>query len=156
MNIFKNKNNNNNKNWTSETELMIDLGINLGIVSDTFNKIIHNFSIRWPEEFQNGTKKGGFHNLETYYDDFLVAVIKAKAKDITTNQDTDATKKAKEQGILLNAIIYSGNLKAAKELCDLIMERTQIQAESKPKNVEEAIKAGWRIADDIDALLNMI
>ena len=83
-------------------------------------------------------------------------MIKAKAKDITTNQDTDATKKAKEQGILLNAIIYSGNLKAAKELCDLIMERTQIQAESKPKNVEEAIKAGWRTADDIDALLNMI
>ena len=129
MNIFKNKNNNNNKNWTSETELMIDLGINLGIDLDTFNQIIHNFSIRWPEEFQNGTKKGGFHNLDTYYDDFLVAVITAKAKDITTNQYTDDTNK--EQGILLNAIIYSGNLKAAKELCDLIMKRTQIQAENK-------------------------
>ena len=127
MNIFKNKNN--NKNWTSETRLMLDLGINLGIDLDTFNQIIHNFSIRWPEEFQNGTKKGGFHNLDTYYDDFLVAVITAKAKDITTNQYTDDTNK--EQGILLNAIIYSGNLKAAKELCDLIMKRTQIQAENK-------------------------
>ena len=30
------------------------------------------------------------------------------------------------------------------------------ETENKPKNVEEAIKAGWRIADDIDALLNMI
>ena len=136
MNIFKNKNNNNNKNWTSETELMIDLGINLGIDLDTFNQIIHNFSIRWPEEFQNGTKKGGFHNLDTYYDDFLVAVITAKAKDITTNQYTDDTNK--EQGILLNAIIYSGNLKAAKELCDLIMERTEIQAEL--KKMSEQIK----------------
>ena len=124
MNIFKNKNN--NKNWTSETKLMLDLGINLDIDLDTFNKIIHDFSIRWPEEFQNGTKKGGFHNLDTYYDDFLVAVITAKAKDIATNQDTDAT-----QAILLNAIICSGNLKAAKELCDLIMKRTEIQAELK-------------------------
>ena len=131
MNIFKNKNKNNNKNWTSEIALMDDLGIDLGIDLDTFNQIVHNFSIRWPEEFQNGTKKGGFHNLDTYYDDFLVAVITAKAKDITTNQDIDDTKKAKEQGILLNAIIYSGNLKAAKELCDLIMERTEIQAELK-------------------------
>ena len=135
MNIFKNKNknNNNNKNWTSETELTIDLGINLGIDLDTFNQIIHNFSTRWPAEFQNGTKKGGFHNLFTYYDDFLVAVIKAKAKDINTNQDTE-----KEQGILLNAIIYSGNLKAAKELCDSIMERTQIQADL--KKISEQIK----------------
>lgn len=130
MNIFKNKNKNNNKNWTSETKLMIDLGINLGIDSDTFNKIIHNFSIRWPEEFQNGTKKGGFHNLYTYYDDFLVAVIKAKAKDITINQDTDATKNAKKQGILLNAIINSGDLKAARYLCDLIMEKTIIKAQN--------------------------
>ena len=134
MNIFKNKNKNNNKNWTSKTELMIDLGINLGIDLDTFNQIIHDFSIRWPEEFQNGTKKGGFHNLDTYYDDFLVAVITAKAKDITTNQDTND----KEQGILLNAIICSGNLKAAKELCDLIMKRTEIQAEL--KKMPEQIK----------------
>lgn len=128
MNIFnknKNKNkNNNNKNWTSKTELMIDLDLS----SDTIDQIIYDFGIRWPAEIRNGTKKGGFHNLETYYSNYLVAVITLKAKYITTNQDKDFIQKAKKGGILLNAVINSGDLKAAKDLCDLIMEKTETQA----------------------------
>ena len=80
MNIL----NKNNKNRTSKTELMI----NLDISSDTIDQIIYDFSIRWPSQVLNGTKKGGFHNLETYYDNFLVAVIIGNAK-YNTNKNTD-------------------------------------------------------------------
>lgn len=124
MNIFNN-NKNNNKNWTSKTELMTDLDLS----SDTIDQIIYDFGIRWPAEIRNGTKKGGFHNLETYYSNYLVAVITLKAKYITTNQDKDFIQKAKKGGILLNAVINSGDLKAAQDLCDLIMEKTEMQVE---------------------------
>ena len=124
MNIL---NENNNKNWTSKTELMIDLGIS----SDTIDQIIHDFIIRLLSQVLNGIKKGGFHNLETYYNDFLTVVITEKAKYRTTNQDTNATKKAKELEILLNTVINNGDLKAAKDLCDLIIEKTEKQAEFK-------------------------
>ena len=118
---------NKNKNWTSKTELMINLDIN----SDTIDQIISEFSIHLLfQVVLNGIKKGGYHNLETYYDDFLVAVIKAKAK-YYTNQNTNATKEAKELGNLLNTVINSGDLKAARNLCDLIMEKIQIQSENK-------------------------
>ena len=142
MNILNKKND--NKNWTSKTKLMIDLGINLGITSDIIEQIIYDFSIRWPSQFKVSIKKGGFHNLETYYDDFQVTVITELAKH-NTNQNTDIIQKEKEQGILLNAIINSGNLKAAQDLCDSIMERTKIQAENKrmseqDKQIEKEIK----------------
>ena len=128
MNIL----NKNNNNWTSKTELMIKLGIS----SDTIDQIISDFISFWSSKVLNGTKKGGFHNLETYYNNYLTAVITSEVETgkYNTNQITDATKEAKEQGILLNTVINSGDLKAAKDLCDLIMEKTQIQAENK-KNV---------------------
>ena len=64
---------------------------------------------------------------------YLTAVITSEVETdkYNTNQNTDATKKAKEQGILLNTVINSGDLKAAKDLCDWIMEKTKIQAEYK-------------------------
>ena len=139
MNIL-NENENNNKNWTSKTELMI----NLDISSDTIDQIISEFIIHLIAQILSGIKKDGCHNLETYYTDFLVAVITEKAKHYT-NQNTNATKKAKEQGILLKTVISSGDLKAARYLCDLIMEKTETQAEFKKmseqtKQIEKEIK----------------
>lgn len=131
MNILSEEN---NKNWTSKTELMI----NLGISPDTIDQIIHDFIIRLLSQVLNGIKKGGFHNLETYYNDFLVAVITEKAKYRTPNQDTNATKEAKDQEIILNAIVNSGDLKAANALWDLITEKRRIQSEN--KSLQQLIK----------------
>ena len=60
-----------------------------------------------------------------------------------TNQNTGAIQsqmntEAKEQGILLNAVVNSGDLKAANALWDLITEKTQIQAEN--KRLQQLIK----------------
>ena len=161
MNILNKKTNKKtnektNENWTSKTRLMI----NLDISSDTIEQIIYDFSIRWPSQVQISTKKGGFHNLETYYDNFLVAVITEKAKYniYQKYQNTDAIQKAKEQGIFLNTIINSGDLNAAHDLCDLIMEKTEIQAEfkrmsEKTKQMEHALNytaaIGWKKWSDL-------
>ena len=144
----------NEKNWTSKKELMS----NLQISSDTIEQIINDLSIRWPADTQNHIKKGGYHNSEVFYDDYLVNMITAELAKHNTNQNTGVIQKqmsteAKEQGILLNAIANSGDLKAAQALCDLIMEKTQIQAENKrlleqTKQMEHALNytavIGWK------------
>ena len=135
MNIL-NENENDNKNWTSKTELMIDLDIS----PDTIDQIIYEFIIHLIAQILNGIKKGGCHNLETYYNDFLATVITEKAKHYT-NQNTNATKKTKEQGILLKTVINSGDLKAARYLCDLIMEKTETQAAFKKMSEQTETQA---------------
>ena len=132
MNIL---NKNNNDDQTSETELIT----NLDISQDTIDKIICDFIIRLESQIINGTMKedfhnlknmkGGFHNLETYYSKYLTDIIIENAK-YYTNKDTDAIKKIKAQGTLLNTVINSGDLEAAQDLCNLIMEKTIIKAQN--------------------------
>ena len=140
--------------WTSKKELMS----NLQISSDTIEQIINDLSCRRPADTQNHIKKGGYHNSEVFYDDCLVNMITAELAKHNTNQNTGIIQKqisteAKEQGILLNAVANSGDLKAAQALCDLIMEKTQIQAENKrlleqTKQMEHALEydevVGWK------------
>lgn len=149
----------NNNNWTSKKELMN----NLQISSDTIEQIISDLSCRRPADTQNHIKKGGYHNSEVFYDDYLVNMITAELAKHNTNQNTGAIQKqmsteAKEQGILLNAVANSGDLKAAQALCDLIMEKTQIQAENKrlleqTKQMEHALNytavIGWKKWSDL-------
>ena len=84
-------------------------------------------SCRRPADIQYHIKKGGYHNTEVFYDDYLVNMITAELAKHNTNQNTGVIQKqmsteAKEQGILLNAVANSGDLKAAQALCNLIME----------------------------------
>ena len=67
----------NNNNWTSKKELMN----NLQISSDTIEQIISDLSCRRPADTQNHIKKGGYHNSEVFYDDYLVNMITAFLKN---------------------------------------------------------------------------
>lgn len=134
------------KNWTSKTSLMI----NLDISSDTIEQIISDLRYNRPAYTKKHIMKGGFHSLETYYDDFLVAVI---TENVKYNICRDiAMQEAKEEGIILEAIIDSGDLKAAQYLCDLIMKKTQIQAEQN-KQMEHDLNytdvIGWKKWSDL-------
>lgn len=58
---------------------------------------------RRPAAIQTHIKKGGYHNLETYYDEELVNMITAELAKHNTNQNTGIIQKqmsteAKEQG----------------------------------------------------------
>ena len=68
--------------WISKKELMS----NLQISSDTIEQIINDLNSRRPADTQNHIKKGGYHNSETYYDDYLVKLIQAKLLSNQTNQ----------------------------------------------------------------------
>ena len=147
------------KDWVSKKELMS----NLQISSDTIEQIINDLSCRRPADTKNHIKKGGYHNSENFYDGYLVNMITAELAKHNTNQNTGIIQKqmsteAKEQGILLNAVANSGDLKAAQALCDLIMEKTQIQAENKrlleqTKQMEHALNytavIGWKKWSDL-------
>ena len=149
----------NQANWTSKKEIMS----NLQISSDTIEQIINDLTCRRPADTQNHIKKGGYHNSEVFYDDYLVNMITAELAKHNTNQNTGVIQKqmsteAKEQGILLNAVANSGDLKAAQALCNLIMEKTQIQAENKrlleqTKHMEHALNytavIGWKKWSDL-------
>ena len=149
----------NQANWTSKKEIMS----NLQISSDTIEQIINDLTCRRPADTQNHIKKGGYHNSEVFYDDYLVNMITAELAKHNTNQNTGVIQKqmsteAKEQGILLNAVANSGDLKAAQALCNLIMEKTQIQAENKrlleqTKQMEHALNytavIGWKKWSDL-------
>lgn len=102
----------------------------------TLERIITDLSSGRPDLIQNHMKKGGYHNCEVFYDDKLVNMITAELAKHNTNQNTGIIQKqmntqAKEQGILMNAVANSGDINAAKALCNLIMEKTQITAENK-------------------------
>lgn len=59
------------KNWYSKQELATEFGVD----PKTIQRIV-NEQITLDRPVQ--TKKGGYHNLETYYDDYLVKLIQAK------------------------------------------------------------------------------
>lgn len=145
----------NKKNWTSKEELINNLHSSQYTI-DTIEHVISNLTLRRPMVIIDhiDIKKRGYHkgylNSEVFYDDYLVNMIKAELSKHNTNQNTGAIQKqmsteAKEQGILLNDVINSGDLKTAQDLCDLIMKKTEIQAEFKrmseqTKQMEKEIK----------------
>lgn len=120
-----------NRNWIGKKELVRELSVS----SDSLEKIINNLSNRWPAVTQSHIKKSGYHNTEVFYDRELVNLITAELAKHNTNQNTGMIQKqmntqAKEQGILMNAVANSGDMNAAKALCNLIMEKTQLVAQN--------------------------
>lgn len=144
------------KNWYSKQELATEFGVD----PKTIQRIV-NEQITLDRPVQ--TKKGGYNNSEILYNKDVYNMITAELAKHNTNQNTGIIQKqmsteAKEQGILLNAVANSGDLKAAQALCDLIMEKTQIQAENKrlleqTKQMEHALNytavIGWKKWSDL-------
>ena len=74
------------QNWTSKKELM---GI-CKCSDKTLEQIISNLSIETGFDTQNHIKKGGYHNSEVFYDDYLVKLIQAKMLINQTNQGSSS------------------------------------------------------------------
>lgn len=144
------------KDWYSKQELATEFGVD----PKTIQRIV-NEQITLDRPVQ--TKKGGYNNSEILYNKDVYNMITAELAKHNTNQNTGIIQKqmnteAKEQGILLNAVANSGDLKAAQALCNLIMEKTKIQAENKrlleqTKQMEHALNytavIGWKKWSDL-------
>lgn len=115
--------------WYTKKELAAEFGVDEKTIQRIVNEKI---TLDRPVH----TQKGGYNNSQTLYDEEIHNMITAELAKHNTNQNTGVIQKqmiysAKEQGILLNAVANSGDINAAKALCDLIMEKTQIAAENK-------------------------
>ena len=97
----------NAENWTSKKELMNICKCG----KTTLEQIINDLNCPIDRAIQNHIKKGGYHNLETYYDDYLVKLIQAKILSNQANQGRSsqvvkqATKDNLELGVLANVAL---------------------------------------------------
>ena len=97
------------KDWTSKKELMEICKCS----DDSLERVIAYLSSRTGADTQNHIKKGGYHNSEIFYDDYLVKLIQAKLLSNQANQGktSDTIKsivKAEET-----------NWYSVKEICDI-------------------------------------
>ena len=69
-------------NWMSKKELMDFCKCS----KTTIEQIISSLNSQIDLAIQSHIKKGGYHNLETYYDDYLVKLIQAKLLSNQANQ----------------------------------------------------------------------
>ena len=65
----------------------------IAIDEDQKRDCVADLSIRWPAATQNHIKKGGYHNSEVFYDDYLVNMITAELAKHNTNQNIGVIQK---------------------------------------------------------------
>ena len=97
------------QNWMSKQELM-DI---CKCSKDSLERIIADLSTRTGAATQNHIKKGGYHNSEVFYDDYLVRLIQAKLLSNKVNQGNSSD--------TIKEIVKSGetNWYSVKEICDI-------------------------------------
>ena len=84
------------QNWMSKQELM-DI---CKCSKTTLEQIINDFSSQVNLATQNHIKKGGYHNSEVFYDDYLVNMITAELAKHNTNQNTGVIQKQMSMEVL--------------------------------------------------------
>ena len=149
-----------NNNWTSKKELM-----EICKCSDkTLEQIISSFNIETGFDIKNHIKKGGYRNLEVFYDDYLVKLIQSKLLSNQANQgrasDTikEATTQAVEKDLVITEVIKSGNVEAFNQLMNQYKLAFDTAQENKrlleqTKQMEHALNytavIGWKKWSDL-------
>ena len=92
------------ENWTSKKELM-DI---CKCGKTTLEQIINDLSCPIDRATQSHIKKGGYHNSEVFYDDYLVKLIQAKLLSNQANQgrSSQVVKQATKDNLELGALAH--------------------------------------------------
>ena len=100
-------------NWMSKKELASMCNVDEKTIQRVANDI---FTLDTDVQSKTHIKKGGYHNLETYYDDYLVKLIQAKLLSNQANQGraSDTIKSIVKTAVKNEDYIYS-----AKEIWEL-------------------------------------
>ena len=111
-----------NSNWLSKKEIC---GICKCDVR-TITNIIGSLNKESSFPIQNHIKKGGYHNLETYYDDYLVKLIQAKLKQNAMNaggQRTEGSiiKQDNQQDLFIGCVATKGTPAEKRSLAEHLM-----------------------------------
>lgn len=137
-----------NNKWTSKKELM-DI---LQCSDKTLEQIIANFNVECTFDIKNHMKKGGYRNIQVFYDDDLVKAIQLKMKQNAINAGGQRTENSiikqsnmedMEVGLAANAVMKSGSIEAARQFANLLISRTEavvqrnlLQAENNQLRIE--------------------
>lgn len=148
------------KNWTSKKELMEICKCS----NDSLERVIADLTCRNDAATQNHIKKGGYHNSEVFYDDYLVKLIQAKLLSNQANQGRasntikEATTQAVEKDLVITEVIKSGNQEAFDQLMrqyklafDTAQENKRLLEQT--KQMEHALNytavIGWKRWSDL-------
>lgn len=100
------------QNWTSKKELM-----DICKCSDkTLERIISSFNIEVNLATQTHIKKGGYHNREVFYDDYLVRLIQAK---LLSNQSNQGRSSQVVKQAVHNSVENNGYKYTKEEICKI-------------------------------------
>ena len=120
-------------NWTSKKELAEICKCSTRVLE----QIVADLSCEIDFASQNHIKKGGYHNSEVFYDDYLVKLIQAKLKKngLSQGKQIETVKQSNMQdmevGMAANAVMASGSIEAAEQFAQLLISRTKAVAETK-------------------------
>ena len=94
----------NKESWMSKKELMEICKCG----KTTIEQIINDLNSPTGRAIKSHIKKGGYHNLETYYDDYLVKLIQAKLMKNQANQgrSSQVVKQATTNNLELGALAH--------------------------------------------------
>ena len=148
-------------NWISKKELMEICKCG----NDSLERVIADLSSRTGAAIQSHIKKGGYHNSEVFYDDYLVKLIQAKLLSNQTNQgktsDTiksivktavknELTKTLSKDEIKLELARAKAQIEQYKAQIEQYKAQKQIITDNQfLSNVEEAITAGCKTAEEM-------
>lgn len=147
-------------NWMSKQELMEICKCG----KTTIEQIINDLSCTIDRATQNHIKKGGYHNSEVFYDDYLVKLIQAKLLSNQANQGRasatikEATTQAVEKDLVITEVIKSGNVEAFNQLMNQYKLAFDTAQENKrlieqTKQMEHALNytavIGWKKWSDL-------
>ena len=124
----------NEADWTSKKELADMCRVDEKTIQRVANDIL---KLDTGVQSQSHIKKGGYHNSEVFYDDYLVKLIQAKLLSNQANQGRasevvkQATMDNLEIGVAANYVISSGSIEAAQQFAQLLISRTEAIAKSK-------------------------
>ena len=93
-----------NSNWMSKKELAEFCKCSLRVLE----QIVAKLNSETGFAIQNHIKNGGYHNLETFYDDYLVKLIQAKLMKNQANQgrSSQVVKQATTDNLELGALAH--------------------------------------------------
>lgn len=148
------------KNWMSKQELMQICKCS----KTTIEQILNDLSCQTDLATQNHMKKGGYHNSEVFYDDYLVKLIQSKLLSNQANQGRtsatikEATTQAVEKDLVITEVIKSGNVEAFNQLMNQYKLAFDTAQENKrlleqTKQMEHALNytavIGWKKWSDL-------
>ena len=111
-----------NNNWLSKKELMEICKCG----KTTIEQIINDLNSTTSRAIQSHIKKSGYHNLEVFYDDYLVKLIQTKLKQNAMNaggQRTEGSviKQDNQQDLFIGCVATKGTPAEKRSLAEHLM-----------------------------------